>query len=83
VNKGLIRCKVSTAGMWGDVMCRGLCRSHKIDVEVNVGSVDNLMLREAFIDENLEEMLGVLKCICLLIVRFSVISLIHIIPVRK
>ena len=44
-----------------DVICRRLGRWYNIDVEVNVGSVENLRLRATFVDENLEEVLDLLK----------------------
>jgi transmembrane sensor len=44
-----------------DVICRRLGRWYNVDVAVNVGSVENLRLRATFIDENLEEVLDLLK----------------------
>jgi len=44
-----------------DVICRRLGRWYNVDVEVNVGSVENLRLRATFVDENLEEVLDLLK----------------------
>jgi transmembrane sensor len=44
-----------------DVICRRLGRWYNVDVEVNVGSVENLRLRATFVDENLEEVLGLLR----------------------
>jgi transmembrane sensor len=44
-----------------DVICRRLARWYNIDVKVNVDSVENLRLRATFIDENLEEVLDLLK----------------------
>jgi ferric-dicitrate binding protein FerR (iron transport regulator) len=44
-----------------DVICRRLERWYNIDVEVNVNLVENFRLRATFIDENLEEVLKLLK----------------------
>jgi transmembrane sensor len=44
-----------------DVICRRLGRWYNVDVEVNVASVENLRLRATFVDENLEEVLELLK----------------------
>ena len=44
-----------------DVICRRLARWYNVDVNVNVGSVDNLRLRATFTDENLEEVLDLLR----------------------
>ncbi len=44
-----------------DVICRRLGRWYNVDVKVNVSSVESLRLRATFIDENLEEVLGLLK----------------------
>jgi transmembrane sensor len=44
-----------------DVICRRLARWYNVDVEVSVGSVENMRLRATFTDENLEEVLSLLK----------------------
>ncbi len=44
-----------------DVICRRLGRWYNVDVEVNVFSVENMRLRATFVDENLEEVLDLLK----------------------
>jgi len=44
-----------------DVICRRLERWYNVDVEVNIGSVDNLRLRATFVDENLEQVLDLLR----------------------
>jgi ferric-dicitrate binding protein FerR (iron transport regulator) len=44
-----------------DVICRRLARWYNVDVDVNVSSVENLRLRATFTDENLEEVLDLLR----------------------
>jgi transmembrane sensor len=44
-----------------DVIARRLARWYNIDVEVDVNSTEDLRLRATFIDENLEEVLNLLK----------------------
>lgn len=44
-----------------DVLARRLARWYNVDVEVKIDLTDDLRLRATFIDEGLEEVLGLLK----------------------